>query len=155
MIPKIKRLVLDPDPRLRAPNVDVTEPWEELEPATRKMFKIMYSTGVGVGLAAPQVGWNVKLFIINPDQKNKKPKNQRVFWNPEPLVLLGEAMKMEEGCLSLPKVFGHIMRYPAVILKAMTPDGPIEEKFEGFKAQIMQHEVGHLLGDLCFDRYIK
>lgn len=152
---KIKRVILDPDPRLRAPNVPVTEPWEYLEPLVRKMFKVMYSAGNGVGLAAPQVGWNVQLFVMNPDQQHKRPGAQRVYWNPELVELVGEPKKMREGCLSLPKVFGDILRYPKVRIKAMSPRGLVEETFEGFAAEIVQHEIDHLNSVLCWEKFEK
>lgn len=150
----IKRVVLDPDPRLRAPNAEVTESWEELEPHVRRMFKVMYRAGYGVGIAAPQVGWNVRLFIMNPDTETKKPTAQRVFWNPV-IQLIGEPKLVNEGCLSRPGAFGDIMRHPAVKLMASSPTGSVDEVFEGFAAQIVQHEVGHLNGKLCMDNFVK
>lgn len=152
---KIKRVILDPDPRLRAPNADVTEPWEHLESDVRRMFKVMYGTGVGCDMAAPQVGWNVRLFIMNPDIETKKPRAQRVFWNPEIVAFEGEPEKKREGCLSLPRVYGDVMRYPKVQLRAITPEGPVQEWFEGLAAQIVQHEMGHLVGQLCLELFVK
>lgn len=151
---KIKRVILDPDPRLRAPNVDVDAPWEDLEPWVRKMFKVMYHTGVGVGMAAPQVGWNVRLIVLNPDNKARKPAAERVYWNPT-IATLGEPEKKWEGCLSLPKVYGDVMRYPEVRLQAQSPTGPVDEIVKGYAAQILQHEVGHLNGELCWERFVK
>lgn len=151
---KIKRVVLDPDPRLRAPNTVVEAPWSDLEPLVRQMFKVMYSTGHGVGLAAPQVGWNVRLFIMNPDSESKKPQAQRVYWNPTIVDVFGVPTKRKEGCLSRPGAFWDVFRYPQVKLKAMTPKGVIEEDLEGFPAQIVQHEVGHLNAELCWDRAV-
>ena len=152
---KFKQVVLNPDPRLRAPNTEVTEPWEKLEPLVRQMWKVMYNTGNGVGLAAPQVGWNARLFIMNPDTESKKPDAQRVFWNPLIVEVIGVPVKVREGCLSLPGVFGTVMRYPAVRLRAMSPKGPVEETFMDFPAQIVQHEVGHLNGELVWEHFIK
>jgi peptide deformylase len=151
---KIKKVVLDPDPRLRLPNVNVTAPWADLETDVKRMFKVMYSTGVGCGLAAPQVGWNVRLFIMNPDIATKKPRAQRVFWNPD-VDLLGEPAPRREGCLSLPNVYGNVMRYPEVKLYAQSPTGPVEEVFSGLAAQIIQHEMDHLAGLLCFEKFVK
>lgn len=118
------------------------------------MFKVMYRSGNGVGLAAPQVGWNVRLFIMNPDTETKKPSAQRVFWNPE-IKFIGEPELMNEGCLSLPNVWGDVMRHPAVKLTASSPTGWLDEVFEGFEAQIIQHEMGHLKGKLCMDSFVK
>lgn len=151
---KIKRVLLDPNPFLRAPNSDVEEPWEELRLRVRKMFKVMYRTGIGIGLAAPQVGWNVRLFIMNPDTKTNKPDAERVFWNPEITETFGEKEKMHESCLSLPGVRGEVMRHREVRLKAMSPKGEVEEIFSDLAAQIIQHEMGHLSGQLCSDIFI-
>jgi len=154
---KIKRIVLEPDPRLRAPNQDVTETWDELEPWVRLMWKVMHGGAwtQGVGLAAPQVGWNVRLFIMDVDIAEHKTSSRRVFWNPEILELLGEPELKKEGCLSLPKVWGQVLRYPKVRLKAMSPHGAVDEVFEGLGAQAVQHEFDHLKGELCLDKLTK
>lgn len=150
---KIKRILLDPDPRLRVPCADVTEPWEELEPNVRLMFKAMYRAHHGVGLAAPQVGWSVRLFVMNPDQRTFKPQAQRVYWNPEIVQYIGEPALKNEGCLSLPHVYGDILRFPGVKLRAVTPRGPVEEVLDGAAAWIVQHEVDHLNGKLCYEHW--
>lgn len=151
---KIKRVLLDPNPLLKASNSDVEESWEDLRPRVRQMFKVMYRTGIGIGLAAPQVGWNVRLFIMNPDTKANKPDEERVFWNPEITWRSAEREQMHESCLSLPGVRGEVMRHPTVHLKAMSPKGEVGEVFEGLAAQIVQHEMGHLNGQLCSDIFI-
>lgn len=151
---KIKRVLLDPNPLLRASNSDVEESWEDLRLRVRLMFKVMNRTGIGVGLAAPQVGWNVRLFIMNSDTKTNKPDAKRVFWNPEITQAIGENEKMEERCLSLPGLRGHVMRYPKLILEAMSPKGEVREVFEGLAAQIIQHEMGHLNRQLCSDIFV-
>jgi peptide deformylase len=113
----------------------------------------MYRGTNGVGLAAPQVGWNVRLFVMNPDQRTFRPQEQRVFWNPAIVERLGERRWKREGCLSLPRVFGDIERWDVVRLKAMTPAGPIDEFFSEFAGEIVQHEVDHLDGKLCYDQW--
>lgn len=151
---KIKRMKLDPAPCLRAPNADVDAPWEDLEPWADRMFKVMYSCGNGVGLSACQVGWNVRLFVMNWDSDHKKPQAECVFWNPVLDGVEGEPLKLWEGCLSLPKVFGWVLRYPSIRLKAMTPLGPIEEWFDGRAAHIIQHELDHMKGELCWEKFL-
>jgi peptide deformylase len=97
---KIKRVVLHPDPRLTAPNAEVVEGWDELEPWVRLMWKALRNNWTcGVGLAAPQVGWNARLFIMDTDAREHKPENRRVFWNPEILKREGEPELKKEGCL--------------------------------------------------------
>lgn len=150
MLPtKIKRILLEPDPRLRTPNVDVTENWDELEPWTRLMFKAMYRTNNGVGLAAPQVGWNVRLFVMDPARFKEKQPRRFVVWNPRIIEFHGEPVPMREGCLSLPGVFGDVMRYPGIRLAGEGPYLCYPGRFEGIAAQIIQHEMDHLDGKIC------
>lgn len=155
---KIKHLIPESDPRLKAVNRCFESPllvWPEIQENVKKMFKIMYATGHGVGLAAPQVGWNAALFIMNPDSDTKKPQAQRIFWNPLIAEKIGEPVVMKEGCLSRAGVYGRVIRYPSVRMEAYTPSGLIRETFTGFAAQIVQHEVDHLFGILCFEKFIK
>lgn len=154
--PKIKRIVLDPHPALRAKNVEVTDPWEYLEASVRRMFKLMYEAGNGVGLSAPQVGWNVRLFIMNTNgDKGHDRKTERVFWNPSIVEVDGGIYRPREGCLSLPGVFGLVNRYKRVRMAAITPAGVIDQWFEDFVGQIVQHEVCHMRGVLCWERFEK
>ena len=146
---KIKKILLEPDPRLRAQNVYVTETWSELEYWTKQMFKAMYRTENGVGLAAPQVGWNVRLFVMDAARFKELQPRRLVFWNPRILEYRGDIELKREGCLSLPRVFGDLWRYPEVRLEAQGPAGPVDEYFKGIAAEIIQHEVDHLNGILC------
>lgn len=150
---KIKRIILDPDPRLRLPSNDLAEYGPEEEANVRKMFKVMYRTGVGVGLCAAQVGWMVRLFVMNPDSKTRKPEEERVFWNPYAYAFRGDLVPMHEGCLSLPGVYGNIKRYSKITMKAETPKGVVIKTFTGFAAQIIQHNMGHLDGKPCWDLF--
>jgi peptide deformylase len=153
---KIKRILLEPDPRLRAPNIDVTEAWGELQPWVRLMWKAMGNAWTkGVGLAAPQVGWNVRLFVMNADIHHNKPEYRRVFWNPTITEFRGTAVPTKEGCLSLPNVWGQVLRYPEVRLTAMSPTGPIDLVYTDLAAQCVQHEMDHLKGELCLDKLTK
>lgn len=146
-----KRILEHPDPVLRLPCIDLEKWDDDVANKVRKMFKVMYRTGVGVGLAAPQVGWSVRLFIMNPDTKTKKPEAQRIFFNPE-VWPIGDEVPINEGCLSVPGFFHTIRRFESVRLVAETPKGKIEEEFTELSAQIVQHEVDHLNGRLFIDR---
>ena len=111
----------------------------------------------GVGLAAPQIGKNLKVFVAG--YKNF----QRVVINPEILKISGTAPKVKkskaqkkeilEGCLSLPYYYGPLKRTPKVTVKYLNEKGEeITEDFEGFNAQIILHEIDHLNGILFIDR---
>lgn len=111
----------------------------------------------GVGLAAPQIGKNVRIFVC--DYKDF----QRVVVNPEILAIsekpIANSKKLKakkeilEGCLSLPNYYGPLKRADKVTLKYLNEKGKeIEEAFEGFNAQIILHEIDHLEGVLFLDR---
>jgi peptide deformylase len=113
----------------------------------------------GVGLAAPQIGRNVRLFVIMPS-----PKDLRVYINPEILSISTEknmpktstGKKIMEGCLSLPHYYGPLRRSQEVKVKFMDGFGKIQtETLKGLEAQIIQHEVDHLEGVLFIDRLIE
>lgn len=104
----------------------------------------------GAGLAAPQVGWNVELFILSiPDSSGKA--RERVIFDPI-MTPIGVKKPMEEGCLSFPGMFGAIPRYDKVQLVAKTPEGPIDEVLVGFEAHAVQHEMDHLAGILFIEK---
>lgn len=141
-------LVLFPDLRLSAPNRKISAYTGETAQRVRRMFEVMYEKK-GVGLAAPQIGWNIQLFVMNATPED--PKGERIYWNPH-LTTSGDFVDQEEGCLSAPRVWGKIKRWTEAVLTAETPDGPVIEKFEGFSAKIVQHEMDHLNGMLYFER---
>jgi peptide deformylase len=115
------------------------------------MFSIMYYRG-GVGLAAPQVGWNASLFIANPHGRAYHNTHGQVFINPS-IVGLGDTVIEKEGCLSFPGIFADVERNERVNIRysTMAKDG-VEEEYSGFMARIIQHEYDHLNGILFIDR---
>jgi len=111
----------------------------------------------GVGLAAPQIGVNLRVFAV--DFKNLK----RIIINPEVLELKNQTKETKkkrseilEGCLSLPHYYGPLTRDSYVKLKYLDENGKeIEEEFNDFNAQIMLHEIDHLNGFLFVDRLLE
>lgn len=136
-----------PDLRLMAKNLPIEKFGEEERAKVDEMFRVM-STTDGIGLAAPQVGWNVRLFILGFKTKSGEPL---VFWNPI-LSLAGERVMMPEGCLSFPGIPADVERSTEVLLQAETPRGKIEAKIGGFGAHTVQHEMDHVDGILFIDR---
>jgi peptide deformylase len=112
------------------------------------MFVLMRESK-GVGLAAPQVGQNVRLFVMNP---NGEAGNDRVYINP--LLSQGDGEEEgEEGCLSLPKVNINVWRNKTLNMQAQDAEGkPFEQTETGYLARIWQHEVDHLNGIMLTDR---
>ena len=143
------RIIRYPDPRLRQPAQPVTEWGEALRPLVTRMFQIMYAAR-GVGLAAPQLGLPLRLFVCNP---NGQPgAGEVVYANPQLISQEGE-LNEEEGCLSFPGASARIRRYSKAILAAMDIDGkPVQQTGEGMMARVFQHETDHVNGVLILDR---
>ncbi len=103
----------------------------------------------GVGLAGPQVGVTVRLFVASP---TLEVLDRRVYVNPR-IVSAEGSQDSEEGCLSFPGITCHVKRHDKVVIRAMDPNGePFEETSEGLAARIFQHEGDHLDGRLLVDR---
>lgn len=113
---------------------------------------------VGVGLAAPQVGKSVKIFIAKPTEKSKV----KIFINPK---IVETSQKLEskktkvkklEGCLSLPSIWGEVARYDYVTIEYKDEKNKThKKKFRGFMATIIQHEMDHLDGILFTKRVLE
>jgi peptide deformylase len=103
----------------------------------------------GVGFAAPQAGVSLRIFIASPDGTKK---NAKVYINPV-ITPSGKLESAEEGCLSLPNIYGKIRRYSKCSIKALGLDGKeFTEEAEGLLARIFQHEFDHLDGTLVADK---
>jgi len=137
-----------PDPILRRKAAVVAEITPELVGRAREMLELMYECR-GVGLAAPQVGWSVRLCVINPTPGRG---NEMVCINPVIAEASGEVVS-EEGCLSLPEIRGHVPRFTRVTCRWYDLEGRrMETVAEDLLARIFQHEVDHLEGRLIIDR---
>ncbi len=130
----------------------VARPVKEIDPWVQQVIDRMIALMTeheGVGLAAPQVGLPLRLFIMSP---TGKPEDARVIINPVITEQRGEEEK-EEGCLSLPEIRAQITRAVQLKLTGLDQHGrPIAETLEGFPARIVQHENDHLDGILILDR---
>jgi peptide deformylase len=141
-----------PNPVLKKRAVPLSP--QNLSDSTRKriqeMFEIMY-VQKGVGLAAPQVAWSVRLFVVNPGGEEDRSR-ERVYINPEIVLREGEVVD-EEGCLSIPGVRGKVARSERVVVRALDLDGkPFEEDARDLEARAIQHELDHLDGILFITR---
>ncbi len=115
----------------------------------KKMFQLMYNNN-GIGLAAPQVGWNINMFIIN---LTKEPDKELVFINPQILKTNEEMVEMDEGCLSIPGVIKPVIRPKYVLIKAQNLNGQhfyLED--DNLLSRCIQHEYDHLNGILFIDK---
>ena len=137
-----------PDPRLRQAAKPVTAFDADLAALVGKMFVLMHEDK-GVGLAAPQVGVSLRLFVWN---ETGEPADDRVAVNPALAEADGSECG-EEGCLSLPKIRADIERALTLTLNAQDVHGkPFQTRAEGFEARIWQHEFDHLNGVMIIDR---
>jgi peptide deformylase len=127
-------------------------PIETFDDSIRQLAERMKDIMVeyeGVGLAGPQAGVNLQIFVASP---NGTKEDARVYINPQ-IELDGETQIMEEGCLSLPSIYGKITRYIQCTVHALDLDGkPFTEIGEGLLARIFQHEYDHLQGMMIKDR---
>jgi peptide deformylase len=132
------------DPILRQETARVQSVTDGLLRLIDDMFETMY-TAKGIGLAAPQVGRTDRVTVVDVE------KHPLVLINPEIVVAEGR-VKGEEGCLSIPEVYGDVERSARVVVRAMDRDGKIfEAEGEGLLARCFQHEIDHLHGKLFID----
>jgi peptide deformylase len=104
----------------------------------------------GIGLAAPQVGENLRIIVINTQD------GVLALINPRILIKSLKREEMEEGCLSFPKIFGIVRRPVKILISALNKDGKrVRFTAKGFLARVIQHEVDHLNGILFIDKVKK
>lgn len=127
----------------------------ELQELIDSLVETMRDAG-GVGLAAPQVGLPLQLFVygLEADEAgDEDPIPVRAVVNPMVEPEAGEPVQEWEGCLSIPGLRGLVPRFPAVRLHALDRYGDrVDERIEGFAARVVQHEFDHLNGVVFLDR---
>lgn len=135
----------------------VEKDYPALDALIQNMFESMYAAK-GVGLAAPQVGLSMRLFIVDPAPLADEEENQdllnfkRVFINAEMIEEHGEVWKFNEGCLSIPEIREEIKRKPYIHLSYYDEGFNFhKERFSGVEARIIQHEYDHIKGTLFVD----
>lgn len=142
------RILHYPDRRLRVQAVSVADVDGRLQPLIDKMFDLMRAAR-GVGLAAPQVGVGLRLFVMNA---TGEPHDDRVIINPL-LTPAGTPAEAEEGCLSLPGINVMVRRPVRCRLEAVDAQGrSFVDEADGLVARIWQHETDHLNGTLIIDK---
>jgi len=138
------------DPVLRRKAEAVPAVTDEVRALIESMFATMY-TEEGVGLAAPQVGRSLRVFVVDVEDEDN-PRVKQAFVNPTIVERSGEVVG-EEGCLSIPGIRADVKRYARVVVEALDADGkPFRQEAEGLLARALQHENDHLDGILFLDR---
>jgi peptide deformylase len=133
------------DPVLRKPTKPVTKITDELRGLIADMFETMYAAE-GIGLAAPQVGRSERVAVVDVEGK------KFALINPEILATSGYPEKAEEGCLSIPDIYGDVDRPAEVTIRATDENGDRYEATAGeLLARCFQHEIDHLDGKLFID----
>jgi peptide deformylase len=116
------------------------------------MIDTMYEYS-GVGLAAPQIHEDLRLFVALLDDDPDTDGDAVVVVNPEIVPVTDEKAEGWEGCLSIPDIRGRVPRYTDIVVRALDRTGKkVELNLKGFPARVAQHETDHLDGILFFDR---
>lgn len=154
------------DPVLKKEAEEIDKDYPELDKLISDMFETMYKAQ-GVGLAAPQIGKSIRLFIVDgspfaddeddqdlePDSKAVGMENfKKVFINPIIEEEEGEEWGFQEGCLSIPKIREEVFRKEKIHVTYYDENWNFhEESFDGYAARIIQHEYDHIDGILFTD----
>jgi len=143
------------DPRLRKKCKPIKRFDKRLQQLAEDMVETMRASS-GVGLAAPQVGINERLIVVEIPTEGFEDDPQAgklfVVVNPEIIRARGEKVADDEGCLSIPGYIGEVERYPTATIKGFDVQGrPLRVKAFGYLARIFQHEIDHLDGVLFID----
>jgi peptide deformylase len=148
----VRPTVVWPDPRLREPTVEVSSITDSVRELYRDLCDSMYAEN-GLGMAAPQLGEAVKMFIVEPKLAGLAETDPPVcFMNPEVLETSEEVQDSEEGCLSFPDIYIKVKRPMRCKVRAMGIDGNVFEiEGEGLLARCLLHENDHLTGKLLVD----
>src|SRR5688572_5998549 len=146
-------IVMYGDPILRQRAKEV-EKGTDLKQLIEDMYETMHGAS-GIGLAAPQIGKGIRLFIVDGTVLEDEPDMQdfkKVFINPQLLEELGTPWEYEEGCLSIPNIREKITRKEKLRIRYYDQDwNALEEEYDGMKARIIQHEYDHIEGKLFVD----
>lgn len=136
------RLLGDPVLRKRAKEVEFID--DNVKALVKELFDVMYATD-GIGLAAPQLGVSLRIFVMD----DGTPKT---FINPVIVSKSEQTNVAEEGCLSIPEVFEDVERSNEIVIKYLDLNGnEIEERLTDYSARVAQHEFDHLNGVLFID----
>lgn len=153
------------DPVLKKEAEEIDENYEGLSELLDNMFETMYEAN-GVGLAAPQIGKSIRLFIVDaspfaeddedeePDEKAKGLENfKKVFINPIIEEESGNSWGFKEGCLSIPHIREEVSRQEKILITYFDENWEFhEEEYDGYAARVIQHEYDHVEGILFTDK---
>jgi peptide deformylase len=144
-------ILIHPDPRLKKVSAPVPDLSDDLRRLADDMLETMYDAP-GIGLAAPQVGINTRLIVLDCVKGDKDTPRPLIMFNPEIVASSDERSTYEEGCLSIPEQYGEVTRPAEVTVRWIDRNGhEQQEDFADLWATCVQHEVDHLDGKLFID----
>lgn len=150
----VKRVLQYGEKSLREPSKEVNKVSKKIQELVQDLLDTMYAKN-GVGMAAPQIGVNYRVFVVDVS-KNNEPLNPIVFINPKIIKKSGTAVA-QEGCISFPEAYTDVKRYANVMVKALDRNGRpfvIEAKDGELLSRAIQHENDHLDGILFIDHCV-
>jgi len=144
------------DPVLRQRAAEIESDSEELQQLIDDMFETMYN-GQGVGLAAPQIGRSLRLFVVDADpftedEEHVEDEGPLVFINPEIKPANQDTVLLDEGCLSIPGIRESVSRPEVITVSWLDREfKPQKKDFTGWLSRVIQHEYDHIEGVLFID----
>lgn len=143
-------------PVLKKVGTDIGPDYPDLAGLIENMWETMYHAH-GVGLAAPQIGHSIRLFVVDTKQLVKEGETKtgikQIFINARMVEESGDPWQYEEGCLSIPDIRGDVERMPQIRLRYLDEQfQQREETFSGVEARVIQHEYDHIEGRLFVER---
>lgn len=151
------------DPVLKKKAKEIAPDYPNLDELIGNMWETMYQA-YGVGLAAPQIGLSIRLFVIDTspfseddelssDEKNALKGFKKVFINPKIINEIGDEWAFNEGCLSIPNIREDVFRQPEITIEYKDENfDEHTETFSGLQARVVQHEYDHIEGILFTDK---
>lgn len=154
----MRKIITTPDPRLRRKSAKVREINDETHQIIDDMVELSraweneHPYELSAAMAAPQIGVNQRIIIVRDDLDDKENNNFTALINPEVIRTEGRTIKEQEGCLSVPEIYGMVGRPSKVKIKALLEDGhEVRIKATGYLARTLLHEIEHLDGILFID----
>lgn len=154
----MREIITTPDPRLRQKSTKVNHITDETHEIIADMVRLslewekQHPYELSAAMAAPQMGVNQRIIIVRDDFDDKKNNSFTALINPEVIKTEGKIIKEQEGCLSVPEIYGMVGRPHKVKIKAQLEDGTdIRLKADGYLARTLMHEIDHLDGILFID----
>jgi peptide deformylase len=151
------------DPVLKKKGIEITKDYPKFDELLSNMFETMYNA-FGVGLAAPQIGLSIRMFLVDmapfsedeklsEEEQNTLKDFKRVFINAKITKEDGDEWAFNEGCLSIPDVREDVFRQPKITIEYVDENfKKHKEEYEGLIARVIQHEYDHIEGILFTDK---